>query len=524
MVNEDIAMQFGQLPPCFLPFGNKRLFSVQAEIALGEPCAITLPEDFVIPEIDQKRLNEKGLMVIPQSRKMRLTQAIGHALTQIKPTENLRILYGDTLVRMEPKVLHKRDMVAVRDTTSNFPWAFVKADSGNGIRFSDAPPKRLNSRQIVCGYYNFSDPDLLATACHETSIVKALNFYSARQPLNSVVADQWLDFGHLSLYLQSKKYFLIKRSFNDLVYENQYIVKQSNDTQKIRAEANWYSSLPSALQLHVPRYQGKVERNYRAGYAVEYLYKPLLSDVSVFGNLPLASWLEIISACFEFVKKCHDIRPQEGTPEASPHFAATFYSKLVVDKTRSRLEEFCSSTKYTLDDVFTINDVQFPPIKEIIEDLVARIDPTQPDHIRFWHGDLFFGNMFYDFTANRVFCIDPRGQIDAGEFSIFGDLRYDLAKLSHSIIGQYDKLVLGRSYLVEEEERHWRFTIDQQKHQGDIEQIFTQFLVETCNVNVSEILALTSLLFFSMLPLHYDRPDLQRQFLAMGMQIWKKIK
>ena len=55
-VGDDIALQFGQLPPSFLPLGNQRLFSVQSEIALGEPCFITVPEDFKIPETDIQRI------------------------------------------------------------------------------------------------------------------------------------------------------------------------------------------------------------------------------------------------------------------------------------------------------------------------------------------------------------------------------------------------------------------------------------------------------------------------------------
>lgn len=223
-------MQFGRLPPSFLPLGDKRLYSIQNELALGEPCTMTVREDFVISEIDQQRLREQGIELIIQPLGLRLTQAIGHALTQIKPDGPLRILYGDTLVKMNSEMLCQNDIVAVQDTTANYSWTFVTSDGNDRISFSDTPPKRITSRRIVCGYYTFSDPDLLATACHEAHIVDALNFYNASHPLKPAIADQWFDFGHLQLYFQSKKNVMVKRVFYDLVFEDHKIIKQSSDT------------------------------------------------------------------------------------------------------------------------------------------------------------------------------------------------------------------------------------------------------------------------------------------------------
>lgn len=39
--------------------------------------------------------------------------------------------------------------------------------------------------------------------------------------------------------------------------------------------------------------------------------------------------------------------------------------------------------------------------------------------------------------------IDPRGITASGEMTIYGDASYDIAKLSHSIIGLYDWIIAG---------------------------------------------------------------------------------
>jgi len=524
-VGEDIALQFGKLLPSFLPVGDRRLFTIQGNIAFEEGRAITVPEDFEISPFDRQVLSDAGFRIIPQPPGLSLNQAINHALGRIDLPEGelLRILYGDTLVSMPDRDFMRRDIVAVQNTTANYPWAYAQNDNGDRLIFSDDPPKQLESRRVVCGYFTFSDPALLSRACQERSIVDALNVYNSRKPLTCLEPGNWFDLGHLPLLFRSKKNILVKRAFNDLVYEDDQLLKQSSDTLKIRAEAHWYENLPGALRMHVPRYGGRAERDHRAGYRIEYLYHPLLSDVAAFGSLPLTSWLEILSASFDFIHKCHAVRPPEGAPEAAPEFADHFFDRMIVEKTRQRFGQYCAAHEGIADASISLDGIAYPPLPEVVETLIRRIPRTQPEHIRFWHGDLFFGNMFYDFTAQRIMSIDPRGQLSAGETSLFGDLRYDLAKLAHSIIGQYDKIVLGRSRLVEDTPTSWRLTVEQPAHQPELESIFEHFITESCNLDMAEITAMTALLFFSMLPLHAERPDLQKQFIATGLRLFSRL-
>lgn len=484
---------------------------------------MTVPDEFEIPETDRKALKVGGITLIPQSPALSLTAAISDAISRANPKRGIRILYGDTLVHMAPDWFFRQDIVAVQNTTANYSWAFVQQKDEGSVLFSDEPPVKIDSRQIVCGYYNFSDPSLLFEACRKDSIVEALNFYAENKPLECLEAERWLDFGHLPLYFRSKKDIFVKRVFNELLVEDHVLVKRSKDTNKIRAEANWFESLPRSLQVYVPRYLGREEKDYRAGYALEYLYAPLLSDLSVFGALPLASWLEIIKACFELMGRFHAIRPNTGAPEASNSFASQFFDDVLVSKTWSRLKDFEEQSGISIETEITLNGIKYSKLGEVVEDLVANISRTTQYHIRFWHGDLFFGNMFYDFTAHRVLCIDPRGQLASGERSLYGDMRYDIAKLAHSIIGQYDKILLGRATLKEEESFIWTFSVDSQPHQESIEDIFTSFATKTCGMEMNELLSLTAILFMSMLPLHNDQPHLQRQFLAAGLNLAARV-
>ena len=50
---------------------------------------------------------------------------------------------------------------------------------------------------------------------------------------------------------------------------------------------------------------------------------------------------------------------------------------------------------------------------------------------------------FLDFVANKIIVIDPRGLNSDNKIEFYGDPNYDIAKLTHSIIGYYDFILAG---------------------------------------------------------------------------------
>lgn len=523
LVNDDIAMNFGPLPPSFLPLGPQRLIHFQSELTLGECCYLTVPDDYPISEFDLRKISSAGITLLPQPQTYRLNEAINNALDRTPDDEPVRILFGDTLVLPVSDALKQPDIAIVQSTTTNYPWAFVETKDDGCVAFKDTPPNRLNSRRVLCGYFTFSDRALLSRSCKKNSFVEAMNFYNEHKNINCIDAEKWLDFGHLPLYFQSKKEIIVKRAFNDVSVEGATLVKQSDDTSKMRSEANWYQNLPPRLALHTPRFLGEIERDFQAGYKLEYLYAPLLSDLGVFGQLPLGSWLEILQGCFDYLKECRLERPSPQAPESSPKFSKLFFQEMIVAKTWSRLSQLSKQSKIPLESKIKLNGTQYASLRNIVSRLIEMVPETTPDHICFWHGDFFFGNVLYDFTARRVMTIDPRGQASQGVFCLWGDYRYDIAKLSHSIIGHYDKILLGRSHLERDakDALSWTFYVDPLPHQDVIEDIFVSYVKESGGITEAELYALTSLLFFSLLPLHEEHPERQIHFLATALELSK---
>jgi len=116
--------------------------------------------------------------------------------------------------------------------------------------------------------------------------------------------------------------------------------------------------------------------------------------------------------------------------------------------------------------------------------------------------------------------VDPRGSF--GGFTMYGDPRYDLAKLSHSLHGDYDFLLNGL-FRLEGEGPEVELTVLRRGSHEVVRRLFGEWLAARAGAALPQIQLIESLLFLSMIPLHADRPDSQCAFLAQGLQLFSRI-
>ena len=514
---QELRAEFGRLPPSFLPVGDRRLYERQVEglRTLG-PLWITAPDDFEIGRTDQDRLREAGVAVVPLAPSLSLAQSLGRALAEIGVEGPVRILHGDTLVSGLDFEAH--DAVAVQTSVDHYDWGYC-APGEKGLRFVSAPGDGA-SREVACGYFHFADASRLRASLEEAvDFIDALNLYGAARPLRPLRCAEWHDFGHLTTFYRSKRNLLTARAFNSVRSDGLEVVKSSTDTAKIRAEAAWYRALPTALALNVPRFLGDHDENHLAGYRLEYLYLPTLADLFVFGRLPASVWTRILAGCGALLGRLADHAPVAASPEGSPAFATAFHDEMMFAKSRLRLERFLTGRGWSLDTAFALDGARKRRIGDVLEAALDALTPATADHIRLIHGDFFFGNLFYDFRANRVMMVDPRGHAGGGQTCIFGDVRYDVAKLAHSAIGCYDHIIAGRSRLVREGGTCWRLEIDRGPHADTLAEAMIAMAAERVGLGRRELLMRATLLFLSMLPLHADSAERQDHLLANAMRL-----
>src|SRR5215472_16541091 len=83
-INQEMAAEFGPLPPAFLPLGNARLFCLQAALLrrIADHIVLSLPQSFRLPSHDTRLLAELGVTVVRIPDGLTLADSLMVALAQ----------------------------------------------------------------------------------------------------------------------------------------------------------------------------------------------------------------------------------------------------------------------------------------------------------------------------------------------------------------------------------------------------------------------------------------------------------
>jgi len=502
-VNDELAAEFGRLPASFLPFGHNRLFQDQvtrlSELGIeNQQIVLTVPESFRIPEWDRHWLERHDVMVVPLRDGLSLCESVLQALIASDARGPLRILHGDTLF-LKP-LSDRLDAVGVAPTGGAYPWGRLGSAAAGG------------EDQVLTGWFALSSAPafLRCLARAEGSFTAAIDAYDALHPLAQQEMQDWLDFGHLQTFYRARAQVSTARSFNSVHINEHTVVKTGDKADKLEAEAAWFDATPAAIRLHTPPFLGRQPGGYSLGYEVS----PTLHEIYVFGQLGPATWRQILAGCFGFLETCADL----ADPTAAEDDAM---SQLALGKTPGRLADWSDATGVDLNRVWSYAGQPLCSLNDLAQATAAIAQRSSPIH-GVMHGDLCFPNMFFNFRQGLVKVIDPRGSVREGRHTPFGDLRYDLAKLNHSLEG-YDLILAGR-YQLTEGDHDLSIAFPESAGTTFLPTIADEFSLQGQGLHDPAIVALTVHLFLSMLPLHADRPDRQRAFLANALRLGTSLE
>lgn len=499
-VGQELESEFGHIPPSFLPLGNRRLFQHQIALAPnGVGIYLSVPETYSVSALDKKWLEQHDVTLIGTPDGLSLGASLVAAINISGHTLNtpLHVLYGDTLFSQLPI---GDDIASVSTTKDSYNWAVLTDDKAHWLKDTEQKLGAETNR-VIDGYFKFSQPRELVRCItqSEWNFIAGLNRYHQSVGLTPVDANGWLDFGHVNTYYRSKAEHTTQRAFNELTITPKWIEKSSIKSDKIAAEANWFEQLPYPLRGYIPQYLGSSNEKGKVSYKLEYLHLTALNELFVFSKLPTRVWQQILSGCIEFLSAC-----SKQCAEAYTH--ANTLDVLFGGKTPDRLAEFCQARNIDIGSKWTYQE-QTISLKEVLA-LSEKHLPTKQEQLGVLHGDFCFSNILYDFRAGKVKTIDPRGMTPDGRKTIYGDIRYDLAKLSHSILGLYDWIIAGY-YDVSLEKQKITLTIEENGAHRETQQAFIQLVEDEFGITAQNLYAMQIQLFLSMLPLHAD--DKRRQ-------------
>jgi hypothetical protein len=135
------------------------------------------------------------------------------------------------------------------------------------------------------------------------------------------------------------------------------------------------------------------------------------------------------------------------------------------------------------------------------------------------HGDFCFSNILFDVNSQIIRIIDPRGSF--GRKGIYGDPRYDIAKLRHSICGMYD-YILADMFELRQLDGDFECQTYANGKPRAVGQMFDA-MVSEMGYDLEEIRFIEGLLFVSMLPLHQGQPARQRMMYLTGLSLLNDV-
>jgi len=513
-IDSELQSEFGAIPPCFLPVGNKRLFYHQLKtVPTSETVVMLLPEGFALGRYDLQFLTKNNIELLFLPTHLNLGESIAHALNLLKLADNepLYILHGDTLIADMPS---SPNILGVSKVAENYNWSEYQTDSGLLLRCD--PNSSSRSGLIANGFFSFSNPkDFI----HHISLAKwdfiaGVNGYHQEIGLTAAPSERWLDFGHIQTYYASKSTMTTQRAFNEMTISQRIVYKASNKATKLAGEANWYRDIPGPLKIYTPQLVSSIDHGDSFEYSIEYLHLTALNELYVFSKLPAFAWRKIITACCQFITDAQTFSAPTSAQPAN-------IERLFKHKTDQRLADYALANQVDLDQPLSINGQQHISLAQLTL-ASQKLLPMDNATNNVIHGDLCFSNILYDFRTASVKVIDPRGIDEQNKPTIYGNSWYDIAKLAHSIIGLYDLIIAGY-FTATRQSNALTFDIAITERHEQISAIFIELISKEFGLSANQLYAMQIQLFLSMLPLHADRPDRQLGFICNAFRLYDKI-
>lgn len=445
-------------------------------------------------------------------------------------TPRALVVLGDTHFQfVDPAaVLESRaPTVLVSRVSESYRWCIAESGAdGLVTALRDKEPGLSGPLDALIGVYSFPHaPGLVAAA--DAAVAQAekagrpaemkaiLDEVREQQPLRAAPAGDWLDCGNPDRQAAAHQALLQKRAFNELSIDPVLgtITKKSRHVEKFIDEINYLRALPTELSVLFPRVLDYSVAPEAPMVKLEYYGYPTLADAFVFENVDPGVWQRIFEHLKTIIQKGFLAHPQ-----ALPHGAL---AEMLIGKTRARLNKLTGPDELvrlvTHEGSLTINGRQvknLPLLWSRIEAEVDRLSSNAQGSVM--HGDLCFSNVLYDLRSRICKFVDPRGSF--GQPGIAGDVRYDIAKLYHSVRGRYDLLTNDLFHLKID-----GLSIDLElrslpNHAAILER-FERVFFAPDGFHQKDVLLMTAMLFASMPPLHYDYPKRQVAMYATALRL-----
>ncbi|MGD0976842.1 MAG: sugar phosphate nucleotidyltransferase [Minisyncoccia bacterium] len=444
--------------------------------------------------------------------------SVSLARPYLKNAKGVIIYLGDTIYK--GRLIFNNNFLVVSDVyESPEKWCFIEKND-HKFSFINKPEEYTGKGKILCGLYYFKNSRQLTASMvfaekkyHTPELSHILEKYSKNNTFKLINADRWYDLGNIENFYKARIDLLKLRSFNTINYDDLrgYITKSGHNIDKIVQEINWFRKMPNDLKIFSPRLIDYKISPGSASYSLEFYGYQSLADFFVLGTLGIKFWQNIIDKLFNILElfKAHKASISRS------HYYTIYYKKTI-----ERLGQIDSNPywkKLIAKDTIKINGIDYRNINHFKEKLARIVDRLyDKDEVCFIHGDLCLSNILFDPGSGIFKFIDPRGNF--GKTSIYGDIKYDIAKMRHSFCGLYDFIMSDLFELKETGNGMFTLIDNAEDYHRQIGTYFDSQLVSR-GYDLKKIKLIEALLFLSMIPIHSDNPMRQKAMYLVGIRL-----
>lgn len=214
------------------------------------------------------------------------------------------------------------------------------------------------------------------------------------------------------------------RPFNRITLQGEVLIKEAIDEQGkklARRECAWYEKARKENIESVPEI-----------YAVNPLRMEYIKGHNIYDCH--FSYEERKVILKKLVKALQEVHAVGSVAIDSFSMKEAYYNK-----TMKRLSQIADLVPFAKEKTITVNGRECRNVFYHKRELEKKLEMFQCDKFVFIHGDCTFSNLMIRDNGEPVL-IDPRGYF--GYTELYGDVRYDWAKLYYSIVGNYDRFNL----------------------------------------------------------------------------------
>lgn len=279
-----------------------------------------------------------------------------------------------------------------------------------------------SSEHGVAGFFLFTDKSKLADVPESGELVRWM------QQKGMVYKEVGLagtrEFGLLEEYqkLEQQKC----RPFNKITVKDNILIKEPVDKQGeklAKRETAWYEKARELNVAILPKIYGinPLQMEYISGkniYECDY------------GTVWKSKTLRVL------IQALDNLHKSDSVVADSFSLKDAYYRK-----TMQRLSMIQNLIPFAQDKIINVNGKMCRNIFFYKNEFEKKLEQLTCEEFAFIHGDCTFSNMMVRENGEPVL-IDPRGYF--GYTELYGDIRYDWAKMYYSIVGNYDQFNLKR--------------------------------------------------------------------------------